>query len=245
MRQKAVSSAPQKLAPTQTRRDEGDDARGGGGLADLAQRVAQRRVRRGGEELLEVGEDRALELRAGEHLAGDEQRDQRDREDAQEEVVGDHRGEAGQVVRVGLLPEPVEPGSDPPHRLQHGGQGSRCRAGLGGYRSGGTPIPPSKERPKTHGPTHLPPPAAGRRRRRSSRRVRQARSGQAAPPGWRVQHARALLAARARAVELRRAGAARQHRPRRCPRPRRWSRPSRGAASRSRSRRCRRTTPRP
>ena len=138
------------------------------------------------EELLQVGEDRALERRAGEHLAGDEERDQRDREDA---TAGgcrrpSRRGRSGCPCR----PSPRTGGAQirSAASVQHGGQGSRCRAGLGGYRSGRTRIPPSKERPTTHGPTHLPPPAAGRRRRRSSRRVRQARSGQAAPPGWRV-----------------------------------------------------------
>ena len=138
MRQNAVSSAPQKLVATHRRGDEGDDARGRRGLADLAQRLGQRRLGGGGEELLQVAQHGALELGRGEDLAGDEQRDQRDREDREQQVVGDHAGEAGEVVRVGLLPELLE--AAPIQRIATAcPPGGRCRVVRGGYRSRGTP----------------------------------------------------------------------------------------------------------
>ena len=138
MRQNAVSSAPQNevathrlamnaMIPTVVDEprisrsadpqggDERDDADGGGGVADLAQRLAQRGLGGGGEELLQVTEDGLLELGRREHLPGHEQRDERDREDREQEVVGDHPGEAGQVVLVGLLPEVLQGEPDRPH----------------------------------------------------------------------------------------------------------------------------------
>ena len=70
MRQNAVSSAPQKLVATHRLRDQGDDARGRARLPDLAQRLGEGRLGGGGEELLEVAQDGALEVGRGEDLAG-------------------------------------------------------------------------------------------------------------------------------------------------------------------------------
>ena len=157
-------------------------------------------------------QDGALELGRGEDLAGDEQRDQRDREDAR--AAGCRRPSRPGRSGCPCTPSPrscLQASPDPPHRVQHGGRGSRCRAGSGGYGSGAR-APVLEGATPNHGPTHLQAPPARRRRRRRGRRVRQARAGAPAAPGRLVAVARAVLAAGPGSVQLRRAGAAGQHR---------------------------------
>ena len=58
-----------------------------------------------GEQLLQVGQHALLQLAAAQHPPGDEQREQRQRQDREQQVVGDHRRQAGEVVVVGLAVE--------------------------------------------------------------------------------------------------------------------------------------------
>ena len=170
------------------------------------------------------------------------------REDREQQAVGDHPGEAGQVVRVGLHVELLQAAPDRAASLQHARRGRRLSprvaAGTGlrarrHARQGATRNPwpdphsaascwsaaPSPRRP-------APPTSSASACASCSPAARQPRA---------VQPARA-----ARAVQLRRARAARQHRRRPSPAPDPVVTPEPGAlATRSRSRRSRPTTRRP
>ena len=105
MRQNAVSSAPQNEAPIQMLATS----------ATIPSVFEESRTRSSarwrvwsaalGKSCWRSSKDRLLEVARLEHPPGDEEREQREREDRQQQVVGDHPGQAGEVVLVGL---PVE-----------------------------------------------------------------------------------------------------------------------------------------
>ena len=110
-----VERAPERGAEPDAR-DEGDHAEARGVLADVEQEPGDRPVRGGREEALEVLDRTGLQAVALEHVAAHEQRHEREREERQEQVVGDHPREAGDVVGVALPVEglDVSPETPPP-----------------------------------------------------------------------------------------------------------------------------------
>ena len=108
MRQKAVSIAPQNEAPIQIAPIAARHAERGRAVADPVDDAGQRVLLSGGEDALEVAQDARLDVGVLDHLAEDEQDQQREREQRQGEVVGDHRREAGDVLAVGALPEDAQ-----------------------------------------------------------------------------------------------------------------------------------------
>ena len=105
MRQNAVSSAPQNEAPTHSEETSATIPTVVEASCRRRMPSIERALGRGREDRARVGDHRGRELRGVEHAAGDEQRDQRQREDRQQQVVRHHRREAGQTVLVGLAPE--------------------------------------------------------------------------------------------------------------------------------------------
>jgi hypothetical protein len=134
---------------------ECDHAEGGGLPAHLAQGPVERRVGRAREQLAQVLGDAGLEVAALEHPPGDEQRDQGKREHRQQQVVGHHAGQAGEVVVVGLPVEVLDGSPDRPVALA-----GRCRHtgyGRGRRRSTWRVTPLATRRP-------VPTPLAATRR---------------------------------------------------------------------------------
>jgi hypothetical protein len=62
-----------------------------------------------GKEALDVEHHALLDLGAVDDLAEREQDEQREREDREHQVVGDHAGEAGDVLLVGPVPKAARP----------------------------------------------------------------------------------------------------------------------------------------
>jgi hypothetical protein len=104
MRQNAVSSAPQNDVPIQMLAIPAAIPR----LVEKSRRPWSRSVR-----VAEVRQDAALDFLALQYPAGHEQRQERHRQQRQQQVVGDHRGEAGEVVLVGLPEEMLHRGPAP------------------------------------------------------------------------------------------------------------------------------------
>ena len=245
MRQKAVSSAPQKLAPTQT-----DATR-----AMMPAVVEDSRTWRsaslsvvsggGGEELLEVGEDRALELRAG--RAPGRRRTARSARPGRRSAGGcrrpSRRGRSGCPCRPSRQnrwsPDPIRrigtawrAGEPLSRRARWVPFGRHADPAIEGATEDPWPDSPSAACCWSASPSEQPPRTPSAIRSGSSSRV--ARPARPSPTRRRCPRRRTTT----------RRGRPRTP-PRRCPLRLRWSRPSRGAASRSRSRRCRRTTRRP
>jgi hypothetical protein len=101
---------PPEGGPDPERAGEGDDPDRGRVVLDPAQDVAEGLLLDVREKALEVGEDAALDPLDLQHLAEDEEHQQREREDREHQVVGDHRREPGDVLGVGALPKSAEPG---------------------------------------------------------------------------------------------------------------------------------------
>ena len=93
----------------------------------------QRALLDGREDALQVADDAVSHLGVLDHLPEDEQHEEREREQRQDEVVGDHRREAGDVLAVGAVPEDAE---------EAGGRMARNRRGPrhGHSRSSGFPL---------------------------------------------------------------------------------------------------------
>ena len=100
-------------------------------VAELVERRSQRLLLGRGKQLAEVAEDRRLDVGALQQLAGDEQQQQREREDREHQVVGDHRRHPGDVLLVCAPPEGGDRsvGSLPQRRSTASAQGRRGAAG--------------------------------------------------------------------------------------------------------------------
>ena len=166
MRQKAVSSAPQKVDPTYTLVISANTPKLVELLAHVVERAGQRVVGGGGEQLAQVGEHALFEAGLAQHAPGDEQREQGQREDRQQHVVGDHARQPREPVVVDLAGE-----VDQDLPLARGGLAAGGGQGLGSRRR----MPRvTLEAVPEHGAGGTGRPAAGppRRRRAPARRKR-------------------------------------------------------------------------
>ena len=93
------------------RAEEGGDPDRRRVFLDPFQDVAQRLLLGVREESLQIVEDPRLDPLDLQNLAEDEEDEQREGEDGQHQVVGDHRREAGDVLPVGSLPKGAQPGA--------------------------------------------------------------------------------------------------------------------------------------
>ena len=129
MRQKAVSIAPQNEVPIQS----APIAAATPIVVELSRMSVEGVVERvqldGREQALEVVQDAGLDVGALQDPAEDEEDQQREREQRQHEVVGDHPGQPGDVLLVGAVPE----GAQETGRAAAGVL--RCLRALGARRS--------------------------------------------------------------------------------------------------------------
>ena len=233
MRQNAVSSAPQNDARDPERGDEGDDARPSSRTRGprAARRAASSRRRVGNSCCRSCERPTRSSSGEREHPAGDEQRDQRDREDAT--AAGCRRPSPARPVRLSVYAFSPEPASG---RTRSRRIGTAWRAGE-----------PLSRRARRVRFGEYADPADRRSDRRPMARLTfrrlllvgvavaeqpprtpsASRSAQLLPGGA-SSTPEPYSPPVARAVQLRRAGAAREHRPRRCPRRLRSSTPEPG-----------------
>jgi hypothetical protein len=93
--------------------DAGGDPDRGRALTNAFDRVGEGVLLDVGKESLQVDDDALLDLVAVDDLPEDEQHEQREREDRQHQVVGDHPGQAGDVLLVRAVPKAACPGGSP------------------------------------------------------------------------------------------------------------------------------------
>ena len=140
--ERRVERAPER-AREPDRGDERDDPDGGRGLLDPPQAVLQRRVGRVGNSRRRSATTDASTSSDSRIAPADEQRDEREREHGEQQVVGDHGRVPRQVLLVRLAPEAHERAG---HRRalwrprRRGGRGMRRAACAS---SGAWPPPPS------------------------------------------------------------------------------------------------------
>ena len=160
--ERGVERAPERGGEPHGGSQRRDPGRGRGRL-EPPDRAAQRALGGGREQLLEVEQHGALKILGAQHAAGHEQRDERDREDREQQVVGDHRRETREVVLIGLAPE-----------VGHRGAGSTHPGRIIRAASAATPaaLPQALRRPAARGsrrPGRRAPRRHARSRGRSTR----------------------------------------------------------------------------
>ena len=107
-----VHRAPERGADPDPAHDGGDPDRRRA-RADPVNRLLERALLDVREEPADVEDHAVLDVGVVHDLPEDEEHEQHEREDGQHQVVGDHPGEAGDVLLVGPVPEGAQPGSMP------------------------------------------------------------------------------------------------------------------------------------
>ena len=113
MRQKAVSIAPQNEVPIQIAPIAAATPIVVGVVPDSIEGVVERVQLDRREQALEVVQHARLHVPALQDLTEDEQHQEGEREYRQEEVVGDHARQPGDVLLVGAVPERAQVAAEP------------------------------------------------------------------------------------------------------------------------------------